>query len=111
VFNGGAWLHIEDRRVDVHYRDLDTVEHELGEAAAGRFRIEPLLFYLAGIPTYLAMANGYCDAVAGREIAVANLDLELARAYAGNGDIGNGFVLPFAAPLAGPTMSIAQTLL
>ena len=57
VFNGGAWLHIEDRRVDVHYRDLDTVEHELGEAAAGRFRIEPLLFHLAGIPSYLVVAE------------------------------------------------------
>lgn len=57
VFNGGAWLHIEGRRVDVHYRDLDTVERELGEAAAGRFRIEPLLFHLAGIPSYLVVAE------------------------------------------------------
>jgi hypothetical protein len=57
VFNGGAWLTIEDRRVDVHYRDLDVVEHELTEAAAGRFRIEPLLFHLAGIPSYLLVAE------------------------------------------------------
>lgn len=57
VFNGGAWLQIEGRRVDVHYRDLDTVEHELAEAAAGRFRIEPLLFHLAGIPSYLVVAE------------------------------------------------------
>ncbi|MCU1658057.1 MAG: polymerase subunit beta [Pseudonocardiales bacterium] len=27
VFNGGAWLSVGDRRVDVHYRDLDDVEH------------------------------------------------------------------------------------
>lgn len=47
MFNGGAWLQIEGRWVDVHYRDLDTVEHELAEAQAGRFRIEPLLFHLA----------------------------------------------------------------
>ena len=26
VMNGGAWLTIEGRRVDVHYRDLDAVE-------------------------------------------------------------------------------------
>src|SRR5262245_42906765 len=51
VFNGGAWLEIEGRRVDVHYRDLDAVEHELAESARGRFRIEPLLFHLAGIPS------------------------------------------------------------
>lgn len=57
VFNGGAWLRIEDRRVDVHYRDLTVVEHELAEAKQGRFRIEPLLFHLAGIPTYLVVGE------------------------------------------------------
>ncbi|MGC3003060.1 nucleotidyltransferase domain-containing protein [Streptomyces sp. G35A] len=57
VFNGGAWLTIDGRRVDVHYRDLDVVEHELTEAEAGRFRIEPLMFHLAGIPTYLLAAE------------------------------------------------------
>ncbi|MFF8396273.1 nucleotidyltransferase domain-containing protein [Streptomyces sp. NPDC016172] len=57
VFNGGAWLTIEGRRVDVHYRDLDVVEHELTEAEAGRFRVEPLMFHLAGIPTYLLVAE------------------------------------------------------
>ncbi|MFI1163707.1 nucleotidyltransferase family protein [Streptomyces sp. NPDC020801] len=57
VFNGGAWLTIEGRRADVHYRDLDVVEHELAEAEAGRFRVEPLLFHLAGIPSYLVVAE------------------------------------------------------
>jgi predicted nucleotidyltransferase len=57
VFNGGAWLHIDGRPVDVHYRDLNVVEHELAEAAAGRFRIEPLLFHLAGVPSYLVVAE------------------------------------------------------
>ncbi len=57
VFNGGAWLTIDGRRVDVHYRDLDVVERELAEAAEGRFRVEPLLFHLAGIPTYLIVAE------------------------------------------------------
>src|SRR4051794_19302643 len=57
VFNGGAWLTVEGRRVDVHYRDLDVVERELAEAEAGRFRAEPLLFHLAGIPTYLVVAE------------------------------------------------------
>ncbi|MFF8018178.1 nucleotidyltransferase domain-containing protein [Streptomyces sp. NPDC007929] len=57
VFNGGAWLTIEGRSVDVHYRDLDVVEHELAEAEAGRFRVEPLMFHLAGIPTYLLVAE------------------------------------------------------
>ncbi|WP_425540887.1 nucleotidyltransferase domain-containing protein [Streptomyces coeruleorubidus] len=57
VFNGGAWLTIDGRRVDVHYRDLDVVEHEVAQAERGRFRIEPLMFHLAGIPTYLLAAE------------------------------------------------------
>ncbi|MEV0150302.1 MULTISPECIES: nucleotidyltransferase domain-containing protein [unclassified Nonomuraea] len=57
VFNGGAWLTIEGRRVDVHYRDLDVVERELAEARRGRFHWEPLMFHLAGIPSYLVAAE------------------------------------------------------
>ncbi|MEU1873278.1 nucleotidyltransferase domain-containing protein [Streptomyces sp. NPDC019793] len=57
VFNGGGWLTIDGRRVDVHYRDLDSVEHVLTEAQAGRFGVEPLMFHLAGIPTYLVVAE------------------------------------------------------
>lgn len=57
IYNGGAWLEIEGRRTDVHYRDLDVVEHEIAEAEAGRVRIEHLLFYLAGIPTYVLVAE------------------------------------------------------
>lgn len=57
VFNGGAWLTVDGRRVDVHYRDLDVVERELAEAEEGRFRVEPLLFHLAGIPSYLIVAE------------------------------------------------------
>ncbi|WP_328396710.1 nucleotidyltransferase domain-containing protein [Nocardia sp. NBC_00416] len=57
VFNGGAWLTVEGRPVDVHYRDLAVVEHELAEAELGRFRWEPLAFHLAGIPTYLVVGE------------------------------------------------------
>ncbi|MES0837138.1 nucleotidyltransferase domain-containing protein [Nocardiopsis tropica] len=57
VFNGGAWLRIDGRAVDVHYRDLEVVEHELAEAGAGRFRVEPLMFHLVGIPSYLVVAE------------------------------------------------------
>lgn len=57
VFNGGAWLDIDGHRVDVHYRDLDRVEHELAEATAGRFQIEPLAFHLPGVPTYILVAE------------------------------------------------------
>jgi predicted nucleotidyltransferase len=57
VFNGGAWLRVEGRRVDVHYRDLDDVEYQLADAREGRFRVERLLFHLAGIPTYSVVAE------------------------------------------------------
>ncbi|MFQ6193751.1 nucleotidyltransferase domain-containing protein [Streptomyces sp. NPDC000405] len=57
VFNGGAWLTVDGRRVDVHYRDLDVVEHQLAESRRGRFHWEPLMFHLAGIPSYLVVAE------------------------------------------------------
>ena len=57
VMNGGAWLEIDGRRVDIHYRDLDKVEHWCAEAEEGRFAIEQLLFYVAGIPTYVVMGE------------------------------------------------------
>ncbi len=57
VFNGGAWLEIDGRRADVHYRDLDIVDREMAASREGRFDIEPLMFHLAGIPTYLVLAE------------------------------------------------------
>jgi len=57
VFNGGAWLRVDERKTDVHYRDLDSVEHEIAESVQGRFRIEPLMFHLVGIPSYLVVAE------------------------------------------------------
>jgi predicted nucleotidyltransferase len=57
VFNGGAWLTIDGRRSDIHYRDMAVVERVLDDALAGRFTIEPLMFHLAGIPTYLVLAE------------------------------------------------------
>jgi hypothetical protein len=57
VFNGGAWLTVDGHRVDVHYRDLDDVEHQLAEAEAGRFEVQRLMFHVVGIPTYLVVAE------------------------------------------------------
>src|SRR3954447_9951443 len=47
IMNGGAWLQVDGRRVDLHYRDLDAVEHWWREAEAGRYQKELLLFYAA----------------------------------------------------------------
>jgi predicted nucleotidyltransferase len=68
VFNGGAWLQVDERRVDVHYRDLTDVEHHLAEARAGRFRVENLLFHLAGVPTYIVVAE-----LAGNQVLTGSL--------------------------------------
>jgi predicted nucleotidyltransferase len=57
VFNGGAWLEVDGRRTDVHYRDLDVIDREIAASQEGRFSIEPLLFHLAGIPSYLVLAE------------------------------------------------------
>ncbi|GAB3264540.1 nucleotidyltransferase domain-containing protein [Kineosporia babensis] len=57
VFNGGAWLKIGGVPVDVHFRDLGSVESEIARAEKGEFGIEPLMFHLAGIPTYLVVAE------------------------------------------------------
>ncbi|HUA30008.1 MAG TPA: nucleotidyltransferase domain-containing protein [Streptosporangiaceae bacterium] len=57
IFNGGAWLQVDGRKVDVHYRDLGDVEREVARARAGQFGIERLLFHLAGIPTYIVVAE------------------------------------------------------
>jgi predicted nucleotidyltransferase len=68
VFNGGGWLQADGRHIDVHFRDLADVEHHLAEARAGRFHIEQLLFYLAGVPTYILAAE-----LAGNEVLTGSL--------------------------------------
>lgn len=57
VFNGGAWLEIDGRRSDIHYRDLETVERVLASAEQGRFDTEPLWFHLAPVPSYILLAE------------------------------------------------------
>jgi hypothetical protein len=36
VFNGGAWLEVDGRRSDVHYRGLDTIDREIAASREGR---------------------------------------------------------------------------
>jgi hypothetical protein len=57
LMNGGAWLDVDGARVDVVYRDLDAVDHCRAEARAGRFWVERLPFYLAGIPSYVPVGE------------------------------------------------------
>lgn len=57
LMNGGAWLNLAGHRVDVILRDLDVVEHWHRRAEEGEFEVDPLLGYLAGIPTYTLSAE------------------------------------------------------
>jgi predicted nucleotidyltransferase len=53
VMYGGAVFDLDGRHFDIHYRNLDVVEHWHREAEHGRFQIYILGFHLAGIPTYM----------------------------------------------------------
>lgn len=68
VFNGGAWLTIDGRASDVHYRDLDVIDRVIAEADQGRFETEPLWFHLAGLPSYLVLAE-----LATKRVLIGNL--------------------------------------
>jgi predicted nucleotidyltransferase len=53
VMYGGAVFDVDGRHFDIHYRNLDVVEHWSAEAVEGRFEVHILGFHLAGIPTYM----------------------------------------------------------
>ena len=95
VFNGGAWLRIDGRRVDVHYRDLDVVERELAKAAEGRFHCEPLMFHLAGIPSYLVVAELAINRVLRGSLPRPEYPIALRRnapaVWRGQGDLTLGY--------------------
>jgi hypothetical protein len=67
LMNGGAWLRLGDVKVDVLLRDEAVVEFWTAEAAAGRYEVDGLLGYVAGIPTYSLTAEvAYCRPLHGR---------------------------------------------
>jgi predicted nucleotidyltransferase len=53
VMYAGAVFNLDGRHFDIHYRNLDVVEHWSKEAEKGRFDVFQLGFHLAGIPTYM----------------------------------------------------------
>jgi predicted nucleotidyltransferase len=50
--NGGAWLSVQGRAVDVLLRDLDQIERWWADARHGLFEIDNVEGHLAGLPTY-----------------------------------------------------------
>jgi hypothetical protein len=57
VMYGGAVFDLDGRHFDIHYRNLDIVEHWTHEANEGRFEVHILGFHLAGIPTYMLVGE------------------------------------------------------
>ena len=50
---GGAVFDLNERHFDIHFRNLDVVDHWTREANEGRFDVYILGFHLVGIPTYM----------------------------------------------------------
>lgn len=79
IMNGGAWLRIGGLKVDVLLRDLDVALHWSAEARQGRYEVDALLGYLAGVPTYSLMAELALNrVVAGALPSVAEFPAALA---------------------------------
>lgn len=80
LMNGGGWFQCEGEKIDVILRDLDVVEHWTRRAAEGEFEVDPLLGYLAGVPTYLLSAElASCQVLCGT-IPTASFPPKLAAA-------------------------------
>jgi hypothetical protein len=103
--NGGASLTVEGQLVALRYRDLEAVEHWLAEAEAGRYEVDRVEGYVAGMATYmLAGELAAAEVLAGelprpafserlresaprRWRASAELSLEAAGTLAERGDV------------------------
>jgi hypothetical protein len=57
VMDGGAWLTVEGRRVDLLWRDTAAIERLVGEADAGEFRVVRIPFFIAGIASYVPVGE------------------------------------------------------
>jgi hypothetical protein len=68
--NGGAWLSVDGVRIDALLRDLAAVELWTEEAGQGRYEVDGLLGYLAGMPTYALTAEVASSIVLRGELAI-----------------------------------------
>jgi hypothetical protein len=57
VMNGGAWLSIEETSVDLHWRNLETVDRVVTDAERGVFFVARIPFHVAPIPSYILLAE------------------------------------------------------
>jgi Nucleotidyltransferase domain len=57
IMNGGAWLTLGGVKIDVMLRDIDIARYWSARARRGSYKIDALLGYVAGVPTYTLMAE------------------------------------------------------
>jgi hypothetical protein len=101
LVNGGGWLTVEDQRVDLLYRDLDVVRHWLEEAEAGRYEVDQVEGYVAGMATYvLAGELALAELLAG-ELPRPGFPDALRQAAPGRWRRSAGFSLAIADTAAG----------
>ncbi|WP_406279238.1 nucleotidyltransferase domain-containing protein [Embleya sp. NBC_00896] len=125
VFNGGAWLTVDGRPVDLHYRELADVQRRLAQAREGRFEVERLMFHLAGVPTYLVVAElavnrvlfgdlprpSYPDALRRTAHARWAGDARTTLAYAGRAHAARGHVTDVAGAIGRAACEAAHAVL
>jgi predicted nucleotidyltransferase len=105
LVDGGAWLRAGGERVDLLYRDLDAVEHWTREAEQGRYEVDEVEGYVAGMATYVLageLATGKLlagelprpefppalrEAAPARWRRSAGLSLDVAETVAARGDV------------------------
>jgi hypothetical protein len=126
LVNGGASLTVDGQRVDLLYRDLDVVEHWLAEAEAGRYEVDRVEGYVAGMATYvLAGELALAEVLAGelprpgfpeplresappRWRASSSFSLGVAEAIAGRGDVATCVGLLSKAVIEAAQAAIAE---
>jgi hypothetical protein len=57
VMNGGAWLQVDDQKIDLLWRETTTIERLVLEAQRGDFSVVRIPFFIAGIPTYVPVGD------------------------------------------------------
>jgi hypothetical protein len=82
VMNGGAWLTVDGQPVDIHYRDLDQIDRLRAEATAGTFSVYRSPFFIAGIPSYIPLAELGSGIVLRGELRIAEFPHPLRRGAA-----------------------------
>ncbi len=128
VMNGGAWLQVAGRRVDLLWREIATLERLVDEVERGEFSVVRIPFFVAGIATYVPVGELSVDEArwgtvpAGRAMPEAlrergaawwaenaRLDLDYSRTMAARGDLtaANGLLARVAIEVAHARMCAA----